>query len=57
MARKCPSCNECLDFVWIKYKVYRWCWLCNKYYKLDNNTLIEVRLEDIENADDNDSGG
>ncbi len=40
--KKCPICNGCLEHTWIKNLHFLFCFLCQKYYIIKNNKLIEV---------------
>jgi hypothetical protein len=45
---KCPICNECLDIVNIKHTHYRYCLLCDKYFRVKPGMkLVEISKEDV----------
>lgn len=61
MKQKCPICNGCLDFTWIKNRRFFWCDFCKKLFNLESNRFREIvhvvegetTVERIDYKDDN----
>lgn len=52
---KCPLCNGCLEPVILNYERYLFCFLCDRYYFWDGDTLKDVTSDikpemDLENS-------
>jgi len=45
VSKKCPSCNSCLDIIWIMPRRFYHCWLEDVYYDLVDNKIVVVDVE------------
>jgi len=42
MAKKCPTCNSCLDIIWIMPNRFLHCWLDDIYYDIVDGNLVII---------------
>lgn len=43
---KCPTCESCLDVVWIMPKRFFHCWLCKEFYNKLGTQLEKINIEE-----------
>lgn len=48
MKYKCRICLGCLEIKQIGNKLYRYCFLCEKYYKIVEHKLVEVSKDEVD---------
>jgi hypothetical protein len=39
---KCPVCKGCLEYVRVNGEQLLYCWLCKRYYRAWNQTVVDV---------------
>ena len=44
---KCTYCRGCLEKRLVENRMYFYCFLCKKYYKIVNHKLIEVSEDEV----------
>ena len=45
--KKCPDCVLCMDIVYFDMLRFYQCWLCQKYYNIIDNKIVEVKPQEI----------
>lgn len=44
--KKCPSCNSCLDIVWLMPRRFYHCWLEDTWYDIVDNVVTLIDIEE-----------
>lgn len=45
--KKCPDCVLCMDIVYFGPLRFYQCWLCQKYYNIIDNKIVEVKPQEL----------